>query len=481
MDQFMIIVRICLLLLGGGAFIGLYFFYLPKVLIRRLSAAMELEDVSFKSPLYSAEKPFFAMGTKAGYSFQCWVMRYHLFPVLELLLLPRHGDNAYDVFFLEDLDTNFLHWREKKELADRVNSIYVYESGNRRLISKILNTKTRDVFQGFIDEPVQLNILQNTMMLKYRCLPTYLVLFFKQKYFREDLVLFFKQKYFREVIDRIIRLSDNLLSDRNADLLLETMETETDTDLLILCLMLLFIEKQTDAVTAVFREYERHTDPVLRTVARCGLHKETYEDIDFLIKHERERERCFALENMPVFRLHRPQKVELLTYSLYHFDGFVSLSRALDSLTAVDRRRCQTVLYEYLTHKKQKREALGYLEKDYVIQQIGRHGYHKCFGFLMDFLQDEYDAIKKSCMKALASLGDIRAVPVLLPYSKSPYSSELKQAAATAIQTLQKDIPRDRKGSLSLSQTGQQGALSMEEEEKSSASGEDSATDKPDR
>ena len=87
--------------------------------------------------------------------------------------------------------------------------------------------------------------------------------------------------------------------------------------------------------------------------------------------------------------------------------------------------------------------------------------------WILEQLKNKENDFILSILDALGSIGDIKSVEHLVPFTKGFYYSGIKKAAKDAVIKLQKNIPKEREGDLTMSEIeNNAGELSIQENEK---------------
>ncbi len=443
-----IISSIFFAVLSVAGFISFYFFFLPGVLVRRWLGS--LESGSFSRDLYWNDYNTEVSGYKRNHKITISLNHHFIIPKFEITISLK-DKHKYNFFFVEHYFRNHKKWDNKEILYKELFNIYYYNSWARNAIVKFSNQKIRNALIHFISSKFKEQIFDHTIILEYQNLFFYPV-------------LFFKKKRIQVIIDKALDLSRILAYTTDDEIIRENMEKEDNINIKILNMILLFTTCELKNNRALYEEYLNSDNKTLSIIARCGLQKEKYTDIEHMIKGPVERDMIFALENLPKFKIKKEKKKALLSFVLDNYKDYMVYSFAIESLVEILKIQGQKLLYKFI---KKNEEEFNSIDFSYFCRVIGENKYTKCSDFVLSNLETDDEYLLVNAINALKGLGDVKAVEYLIPFTRGIRPVEVKKAAHDAIAKLQHGVTPEEKGGLSFVEIEKEdGQLSLYDEDK---------------
>jgi hypothetical protein len=358
-----------------------------------------------------------------------------------------------------DFESRIREEKTKNQSYDEIifdRHVYL---NNIDVIARLTNTRAREIFKYLNSNNIILKISDNT--LKITC-----------EYKNPLSLLFNNFLIIERSINNLLELGEMIYVKPENDVKLIYKNINNEKNINIQIMNMTILSKTKENHNNFYYEIIKNGNYILKSFASIGLKKNVIENLEILINSYNSSAQLFAINYLIENYKDFPQSINLLSKSLYKVIDINLLLKILNSLFKIKNKMSYLQILNYIKERDKNLQFLidnesGKYEeyiiiKLNIIKNFGMQKFTNSINWLASNLKNRNLEILFASINALSKIGNSRAVEYLLPLTKGFHSSEVKMTAQDAINNIQKNIPKDQQGDLTLAEIENTGQLSIE-------------------
>jgi len=362
-----------------------------------------------------------------------------------IIKLEKKSNKKFDFYFSTEKSKNTIYSGAYKDIL-----FDIFEFDNiKKAVARLSNNKIRDIINYLLNNRINIIIDNGTMK-------------FRHHFISNTLINKNKLKIFKEAIVKSLIFINYILTDKTDDeLIILNIKNEKDQDIRIINIQQL-IENKIDLNSSLIKDLQNDNDKIISAIASIIINKNTDKNLEILLNSNKKRAIFFALEYIN-YHYNKVNADKLLIDSLFKYDDTDIIIKIFEILSFYysGNNYLNKKIIDFINQKKSIIEKMKIL-KLALIQFVSNTKIKESISWLVEKLYEKDEEIIIESINALGSIGDIKAVESLLPFMKGIlFPSDIKYAARNAIQQIQKNIPKDQQGDLTLTEIEKSGELSL--------------------
>jgi len=319
-------------------------------------------------------------------------------------------------------------------------SYYINTNQKRRIIA-VLDKETRDLILGYINQYIRFSIINNEIVLSYQ---------------------YFTLRYWEKIIKNLINLSNKLYRSIDIDInLINNIEKEKNNAVRIKNMENLLLSDELNKYKSLFLKLKN--DPVneIAIIANYALKEEGIDYLLTIIKDSNDNLKIMAIDYLKKFWNNKDVLREF--YKLLNSYNEYILIKIINIFIKINDKESIIHVNNFIKNNHEyiiKSISLLNVISDYI--QIFK--VKDCDLFLKNLLESNDKNIKLKAINTIAKLGDISLIQYIYPLSKGLNHPDIKNAVNNAISILQKNIPLNQRGDLTLAEIENSGKLSLKKD-----------------
>jgi len=346
----------------------------------------------------------------------------------------------YNIVFCTD---NIQLKQDKEDYYDLIIDILSY--CDKITVAYLSNKETISIINTMLKNNIKIIIQKDLIQLKWEE---------GNNYSKDNLLIF------KDAVDKALSVSNKIITNKfEEDILITNINNEKNIDLRIINLKHILFSNNINKYHDFLNKLKNDRSRLISYIALIGLNVDIDVNINLLLESNNINALLFVLEYIR-FNYKKSNYSKILIDIIYKADNLNIIKKILDVLKKYkDQNIDYKGIIEYLTDKFY---SDNYQVKLIIIDFLNETNAKEGIDWLIKQLNEEHEILIKA-ITSLGNLGKINAVQHLLPLTKGLQNpNDIKNAVRKAIQQIQKNIPENQKGDLTLTEIEKAGELSLD-------------------